>query len=737
MNESKKFHLWIPDEEVIQVAKSPTSRTTPRDVVFSEHGHKLSAGLQLIKQRIEETTRDNSLADSDLYIFKVELPEGEKVQYKSELFAKNGMQVNVVKDERSAVVSTTRQQFQILKNRVEAYTRKGVGKTHFDYIEDFKPYLGSEKNSNELKRTVYLQQPPETIDIQLMFVPNLGSAIYESAVNKVVEKIIQNNGQIQEAPYYLSDNTPVIRAIIPSTTLTRYENDSAIYRIEETHFFSAEADDNTPISSSPFELNPDVDINSLPIVVVLDSGVIFNSPVESLVMQHWIAPASNGGDCDHGTKVASRIAFNYLGEQLLTGMLNPRARIIDCNILDGNVPENVLIKRIQLAVNEFAETAKIFNLSANASIPIEGDEMSIIGYELDALQLRKNVQFVVSAGNHNLWKTETSIEDILDDDESRISAPADSMLSIVVGSVVGATHAGSIAEKNIIAPYSRRGPGFAGFSKPDMSAYGGTVVVSPDGSIVPNDSFSLVMTKDGHFVPDAGTSFTAPIVAGDLAEVLSITPNNDILLAKALLYHNAKPIWEEDDIDDDELILAHNLYGKGLSAVNDSKYSSPSRVTFVRTGTLNRLTKERVKIYMPAILAAQTGRNVAKVTVTCVSMPPVDRTKGNQYLGAYIRASLKKSHPDGRLLPVQQETKEGRRKWDVCHQFSKLFSQFHAGDWQVWLELFSRWDDTNVNVPYALVVTIEDMSNTLDVYSEIEALNRYRALNTIRIRVDA
>ena len=132
-------------------------------------------------------------------------------------------------------------------------------------------------------------------------------------------------------------------------------------------------------------------------------------------MQHWIAPASNGGDCDHGTKVASRIAFNYLGEQLLTGMLNPRARIIDCNILDGNVPENVLIKRIQLAVNEFAETAKIFNLSANASIPIEGDEMSIIGYELDALQLRKNVQFVVSAGNHNLWKTETSIEDILDD----------------------------------------------------------------------------------------------------------------------------------------------------------------------------------------------------------------------------------------------------------------------------------------------------------------------------------
>lgn len=737
MSENQKPHLWIPDEEVIQVDKSPTSRTAPRDVVFSEHGHKLSTGLRLIKQRIEETVHDDSLADSDLYVFKVELAEGEKVQHKSKLFTANGMYVNAAKDERNAIVSTTKQQFQILKNRVEAYTRKGRGRTYFDYIGGFKPYSGSEKNSNELKRTLYLQQPPETIDIQLMFVPNLGSKLYERAVNKVVEKITQSNGQVQGPPYYLSDNTPVIRAIVPSTTLVRYENDSAIYRIEETRFFSADGDDKTPICPAPFDLSPDVDIGSLPVVAVLDSGVVLDAPMDSLVVHHWLPPESNGGDCIHGTKVASRVVFGYLGEQLLAKKLNPRARIIDCNILDGSVPENVLIGRIQSAVNRFAETARIFNLSANADTPIEGDEMSIIGYELDVLQLRKNVQFVLSAGNHSLWKTETSIEDILDDDESKISAPADSMLSIVVGSAVGTTHIGSVAEENIIAPYSRRGPGFAGFSKPDMCAYGGTIVVTPSGSVVPNDGFSLVMTKDGHFVPDAGTSFAAPIVAGDLAQILSIIPDNNVLLAKALLYHNAKPIWEEDDIDDDELVLAHNLYGKGISTVSDSRFSLPARVTFVRTGTLNRLTKERVRIYMPSILAAQTGRNVAKVTVTCVSMPLVDRTKGNQYLGAYIRASLKKSRPDGRLLPVRQETQEGRRKWDACHQFSKLFSQFHAGDWQVWLELFSRWDDTNANIPYALVVTIEDLSGTLDIYSEIESLNRYRALSTIRIRVDA
>ena len=50
----KKPHFWIPDEEVERVSKKPTGRTTPRDIVYSEHGAKLSHGLQLVKQAVEE-----------------------------------------------------------------------------------------------------------------------------------------------------------------------------------------------------------------------------------------------------------------------------------------------------------------------------------------------------------------------------------------------------------------------------------------------------------------------------------------------------------------------------------------------------------------------------------------------------------------------------------------------------------------------------------------------------------
>ena len=733
MNDNQRPHFWIPDQEVERVPKKPRGRDKTRDIVHSEHGAKLSQGLQTVKQTLETTQNDDSLRDVDLYVFKVELPEKEKVQNRSNLFSKNGMTVNAVKDERRAIVSTTKQKFQMLKNRVDAYTQNGTNKTHFDYVESIAPYVGVEKESDELRKKIYHTSPPEKIDIQLMFIPNLQTQEYELIIKRMKEKIKATDGVIQQDIYYLSDNTPVMRVIIPSAALNRYENDSAVYRIEETRFFNAVVDDQNKI-----ELNSQVDVASLPIVAVLDSGVKFNKQYDQLIVEHWKAPDSSGGNCEHGTRVASKVAFAHLGKQLTTSqILTPRTRIIDCNILDGNVPENIMIQRIQAAVDKYADVTKIFNLSANSSSPIDGNEMSILGFELDVLQLKRGVQFVVSAGNHYLWRTNTSLDKILDDDDSKIAAPADSMLSIVVGALVGEDHQGSISGKDTVAPYSRCGPGFTGSLRPDVCAYSGTIVVDENGAHVPCDPYALVMTPDGTITPDVGTSFAAPIVAGDLAEIQTIVPDSNILLAKTLLYQYAQPPIQVAKPQDDDLNFIHRLYGRGISSVASSKFSSPSRVTFVRTGTLNRLTKERVKIYMPKILASKYGKNTARVTVTCISQPPVDRTKGSEYLGAYVGASLKKIGKHGKLTPVEQPHKEGRRKWDVCNQFSKVFSKFNAGDWQVWLELFSRWDDKVADIPYALVITIEDLSGELDIYNEIQEQNRFQEIDTFRLKIDS
>jgi hypothetical protein len=139
---------------------------------------------------------------------------------------------------------------------------------------------------------------------------------------------------------------------------------------------------------------------------------------------------------------------------------------------------------------------------------------------------------------------------------------------------------------------------------------------------------------------------------------------------------------------------------------------------------------------MPPILAAQKGRNTAKVTITCVSLPPVDHTKGTEYLGAFIRFSLKKAGDESdKLIPVSPEYKEGRQKWDTCQQYSHVFTSFNSGDWQIWLELFGRWSKKEIDVKYALVVTIEDLSGTLDIYNPIRNTGRYQPINEIRLKI--
>lgn len=731
-----KNHLWIPESEVQKVDKKLQGRTKPRNIQHSEHGAKLGKSLSELKDVLDKAREKDSLKDLDLMIFKVELPEGEKVKDKENLFKSNGLNVKVVKTENKAIVSTTKSEFDNLRKRVNNYTNSGEGKTHFDYVDDFKPYIGSEKNSDHLQKTIVEDKLSHEVDVQLMLMPNLSEDNYKIILSSLVGKVQKENGKLKSEPYYLSDNTPIIRAVIPSQTLELYENDSAIYRIEETDFFHSDSANKNSLDLKKLLIDPNVDIPDLPLVAVLDSGVKFPSGLESLIHDVWKDDNSTGGDYEHGTKVASRICFGYIVDQLQNRYVLPQARIVDCQVLDGSVPVDVFIKRIQKVALNYSEVCKVYNLSANTNIPIEGDEMSIVGYELDVIQKKYNIQFIISAGNHQLANTQYTLEDILDDDESRISPPADSMLGICVGAISGESHPNTLSNKNEITSYSRRGPGFNGFIKPDLVAYAGEISNVMGSLSVPEDKFSLMLDKNGKLSPDAGTSFSAPIVAGMYARILQELPQTgNVLLAKALMYHSTKPIWDDEELSEDELIYAHNIYGRGLPTLEESLFSSNHKVTFVRTGTLNKITKERVTIYMPELLAAQVGRNIARVSVTCLTMPNVDRTKGTEYLGAYVRASLKKSGQKEDLLPVSPDFKEGRVKWDCVQQFSKVFSKFNSGDWQVWLELFSRWELENEDVEYALVVTIEDISGSLDIYNEILLSNRYRPLNEIRVRI--
>lgn len=734
-NEEPKQHLWIPFEEVEEVTKKPMRITEDKGLDHTEHGTKLSQGLIEIMTAYDRLQSGNSLSEEDIIVFKLVLPEGETVAGQQKFIEDEGMKINAVKDSRHAIVTSSKSMFDRLSGRVGTYKDQNKLKG-YQNIEGFEIYSAEEKQASSLKRYLEQQKDALTIDIQMMFIPHLDKDVQSKAVIKLEEKIRRVEGKMQRQPYQLSDGTAVIRALVPMSSVNNLADDGAIYRIEQTAFFQIMTPSSLNPFSSAYVIDPDVDIDSLPVVAVLDTGVEFPTELEQLVPIHWEASGCAGYSHYHGTSVASKVVFSHIGLQLTNEHVIPRAKVIDCKIYGlANVAQDVMIERIREAVENFASLTKIFNLSSNIPRPIEGDELSIMGYELDVLMSKYKIKFVISAGNHSLVTSCTTLEEILEEDEIRIAEPADAMLGITVGSIVGAHHNSSVSKVNHVAPYSRIGPGFAGFYKPDLVAYGATQY--SDGS-VPRDPFSIVLAPRGGFFDDCGTSFTAPVVAGDLAELSSVVPNNDVILAQALLYNGAQQLWDTRKISQDEADYIGNLYGRGLSAPQVSKYSSPHRVSFLRTGTLNRLTKQRVKFHVPTIQAQTSGNNTTRVTITCITDPPIDKTKGSDYLGAYIRASIHKLDKNGKNVGANPKVSDNMNKWDTCYHFSNTFSGFSAGSWEVWLELFTRWGIENEEeIPYALVVTVEDLTQANDIYSEIirETAGRFQPISNVRVTV--
>lgn len=735
----RKHHLWIPAEEVTDIPKTPTGRRKDYGVTPAEHGQKLSQGLQEILEIFEKFKASDSLSEEDMVTFKVILQDGEDIASQKKLLEDEGMKINAVKDHNHAVVTAKKDVFGNLQQRVGKYRDEGR-KKDFQYIAGFEPFRSEDKKAADLVK-YYCENPDEiTIDVQMMLLPELAPDVRDRVQKKIETKITQKNGKIQDEPYHLTDGTAIIRAMVSVSSLDEISDDQGIYRVERTTFFQHIAPSAISPITNGLQLEPGVDITALPAVVILDDGVDLPDEIAGVVPVHWratgvIHTALYG---KHGTPVSSRAAFADLGMHIADPYLTPRAKIIDATIVDSELTaSNVILKRIQEAVATFAPVAKIFNFSYNAQIPIDGSEMSVLGSELDLLCRKYHVKFVISAGNHRLVFSEDNLQDIIDDDESRIAEPADAMLGITVGAVVGQTHHGSVSKENEIAPYSRRGAGFAGFYKPDITAYGATQFKN---GITPADPYSLCLSKTGYCAM-AGTSFTAPTVAGDLAQVLTVVPNEDIELAQALLYNGAIPLYDRNGIAQDEMDLAGNLYGRGLSSPENSMYSSENKVTFISSGTMNRLNKKRVKFHIPTVLAdtkVKRGVNKAKVTVTCIAQPPIDRTKGSEYSAAYISASIHKLNTRRKNVCDNPSVCDNRNKWDTCYHFSNEFSAFSSGSWEIWLELFTRWGvEDNDEIPYSLVVTVEDLTESGNMYSEIikETAGRFTPVQPVRVTV--
>lgn len=744
-NKEPKEHFWIPDSEVELVQYDPTSRPTPKDINHTEHGMNLAKGIESIR----ELHKFNKTPISDkLIIFKVELEENDTIDDRGDyekIFLNNKLRVNSIRQSNIAIVSTTPDNFKEIDRKLSQYTIKD-GKSHnfFQFIKSISTYTSNDKLPESL------QVADGTQDVQITLVPSLDSSDYEKMIDYLTASISSMEGKVLDI-ITLQNNTPVLRAFIPSTGLKLLADQEIVLDIGKTPFFGIETEGGgqTEIDLDDVEIEFLRDPRELPVICILDDGISLpESMIDCIAGEYISDDLEFMSTCWHGTRVASRAIFgDDIDVQVLNKRLTPKVRVINAVISDGISPldETTLIKRIRLAVDKIKDQSKIFCLAFNQEDSLSGDFMSNLAYELDALtQMYAKggvyIQFVVPTGNHKLWSYYSSLDDIVDDDASRLAAPSESFYSISVGSTSRDDHPESISGRHEISPFSRVGYGFAGSPKPDLVYPGGNVYVKQDKGFISANCAAYVINNEGKLTQDFGTSFSAPLAAQELALLAEHVPGNDIMIAKALLFHHAEtPHLVSYDSSQDSRELHSRLYGKGIGNYLNSKDSYKSRASYIRKGKLGRMLKERVRFYMPSTIANYSNKRkpVVKVSVTCICFSPVDQSMGYEYLRAFVDTSLHTINSGNTSITNNPSGKEGRKKWDHVHHFSRIISSFNPGDWQIWLQLYTKPElDNDEQVDYVLVASIEDLTmNDVDIHGgiSVEAHSRFEILSEVHV----
>lgn len=309
-----------------------------------------------------------------------------------------------------------------------------------------------------------------------------------------------------------------------------------------------------------FLSQPDPSI-SYPVVAVVDTGV--NPDVKQI--EPWVYKREREvvkaeENTYHGTFVAGLIVW---GKQL-----NPKLKEVDdklCRVLDIHVLPNTdpahgrlnvltepeLIYSLEKFLLRYSNEIKVWNLSLGTNEICDLGKFSDFAIQLDELQERFNVSFVIASGNCSIssllpYPRNKSALEI-----GRIAAPADSVLGISVGSISQIDHPAAGTRYGEPSPFSRNGPGPNHIVKPDFVHYGGNIDV--------DSSYPLGITSisgENNIGDNIGTSFAAPLVSRKLAYIYDqITPTPSPILARALLTHSARDIRTMGRVKDDD-----NLY---------------------------------------------------------------------------------------------------------------------------------------------------------------------------------
>ncbi|ESU21773.1 hypothetical protein FCR2A7T_02310 [Flavobacterium cauense R2A-7] len=727
------FHYQIPDRNIRKEKydKFGFSPSVQR-VSYAEHGSTLKQQATTFKEK--EFTKKDIAYSSQLFI-QIETPEKVSVKSQKQKIENLGFELFSFSANNESIANAiiTKEKFNEFEQRLENYinTEDHVGKTYFAPIERISSIPPENKIDDQIN---YESEDSMEIIINLYSTINPKELL---AISNTLEIDLRNYTNEILKRTFKNGITSLFCSIAPLHLTKIAAEFSTIKEINLSQTFTV------PQAIEVDPMPTDIKINSIQsssTICIVDSGIYPNEILKNFIKEQvgYPNPAAIDFEYNHGTFVASRCIFgDEIDHCLATKELHPYCNVLDLSVFGINSlnqtvgPSDFTLRcAIEDIVLKYYETIKVYNLSLGVPVSIQNYKFSDLAKLLDYLAKEYKVLFVVAAGNINrLLGDYPALH--FSNPNSRIGSPAESLLSLTVGSVVKHSTTHSLSENGFISPFSRKGPGADNGIKPEVVAHGGNLI-SPYAQIPRISTYGI--SKSGqNLSADVGTSFAAPLISQYAQRLFDFYPSSDANLVKALLCHFTENRNKPDELLDDNIYYV----GFGEPNIELALRSAKNNSAYIYEGYLDQENYQFITFHIPQKFADTTVDSKLRIKVTITYDPTVNPDNEKEYSESRISATLIKNSVNG-MKEISLSDEKYNLPWNPIIQFEKSFTRgFLAGAWELRLRLYTRGKTSeNYLQNYATVIEIIDDNKTIDVYNDIE--NEFSEIyNKIEVSVGA
>tara|TARA_R110002020_G_scaffold475200_1_gene709052 strand:- start:1040 stop:2485 length:1446 start_codon:yes stop_codon:yes gene_type:complete len=344
-------------------------------------------------------------------------------------------------------------------------------------VDTLKDLANIRNNISDIQNNAYGLSAIETMDIYRPFIEPEGDTLkiklinfHDYSLNNVVEGMFIEKLSGLNLDYkktrYAEDLTVYKIGKVAGAKLDELQNFEALYSITSM----PQADIGMDFIDEDYDVlikHADPQTN-YPIVGVLDSGIAEIDQLKPwLLKDSYSAYPESLLDRSHGTFVAGVIVYGdelegrawtgHEGCYLYSAAVFPNPKL-------ESIDEDELIENIKAAIYSRTDI-RIWNLSGGLRAECDSSDFSDFGKFLDDIQKTNDIIIIKSAGNCTNFMIPSAVQ--------RISKSADSIRSLVVGSIAHKKALDDLADLHWPSPFSRIGFGPNHLIKPDLTHYGG------------------------------------------------------------------------------------------------------------------------------------------------------------------------------------------------------------------------------------------------------------------------